>query len=340
MEPLGYPKRTDSQRTGRIGETFVEHFITRELGWIFRPVHREDDYGIDGYADIVQGESVSSRGVAVQIKCGDSYLMKKTTGGFRYDGSNQHLNFYLNLGVPVLLLLVSGDCKEGYWCEFELGRTEQTSNGWWIEIPRENIITAEVGEKWALIAGPIQDYSTEIQEFWAFSRAIQAASALLIAIPRGDVETKSMHTINTVLERLCSNKGMLLKKRNSIELFFPDWDDDPREIYDIPEIRKWFMASFDAGVPWFYFINFQFPFNTLRILLACGCSIAEQKRSDEGYILITESKERVAWLEANLASLNHFTDSKCIDVSINKTICEGVMGALFNYPSDADPEKS
>ena len=339
MEPLGYPQRNNSQRTGRAGETFIQHFVTKELGWNFRPVHREDDYGIDGYADIVRDHNVSGRGVAVQIKCGDSYL-KKTTGGFRYEGSNKHLNFYLNLGVPVILLIVSGDCTEGYWCEFKIARTEQTDSGWWIEVPRENLVTPHVGKAWASIAGPVQDYSDEIQTFWGFSKAVQGAEALLIAIPEADIKAKSMHAIRMVLERLCSNKDLLLKKRNTVEVFFPDWDDDSREIYEIPEIRSWVSASFEAEIPWFYFVNFRFPFNTLRILLACGCPVSEQKGADGGYLLFSESKDRDKWLKANFSSLNHFTDSNSIDVSINKEVCEGVMGALSGYPSGRECEQS
>ncbi len=65
---MEFPKRNLSAQTGRVGETYFQYFVAQELGWIFRPVHREDDFGIDGYIDIVEDETVTGRSLAVKIK--------------------------------------------------------------------------------------------------------------------------------------------------------------------------------------------------------------------------------------------------------------------------------
>ena len=104
MSGFGFPKQTQSQQVGRSGEAYIERFITGELGWVYRPVHRESDFGIDGFVDVVTNGCVTGRGLAVQIKCGDSYVSKTTDGGIRYEGSNRHLNYYLNmLSAPFFL---------------------------------------------------------------------------------------------------------------------------------------------------------------------------------------------------------------------------------------------
>ena len=236
----------------------------------------------------------------------------------------------------MVLVLLSGDCREAYWVKFDLARTEETASGWWIEVPKENLLNSQIADTWASIAGPIQDYSEQIQSFWAFGKVVRSADFLLIAIPKSDVAEKSMYTINTVLERLQSNKELLLKKRGAVEIFFPDWDDDPREIYEIPEIRGWMSASFEAGIPWFYFLNSQFPFHSLKIILACGCSVSSLETAVGGYMLSTEAEDRSRWLEANFHNLNCFTESNSIDVLINKELCEGVMSALFGMPPIGD----
>ncbi|MCB1099707.1 MAG: DUF4365 domain-containing protein [Verrucomicrobiae bacterium] len=77
---------------GRVGETFFQHFVAT-LGWTFRPVHQEDDFGIDGYIDVVTEGHVTGQCLAVQIKCGDSFLRGASEGGVKFLGSKRHLNY-------------------------------------------------------------------------------------------------------------------------------------------------------------------------------------------------------------------------------------------------------
>lgn len=55
MNDFGFPKQSKSQKSGRKGEVYFENFVTNRLGWIYRPVPQESDFGIDGYIDIVGG---------------------------------------------------------------------------------------------------------------------------------------------------------------------------------------------------------------------------------------------------------------------------------------------
>ncbi|GFE68609.1 DUF4365 domain-containing protein [Chroococcus sp. FPU101] len=95
MNDFGFPKQNKSQEIGRKGEVYFSHYVTTVLGWIYRTVPQESDFGIDGFVDIVINGSVTGKSIAVQIKCGDSYISKLTAGGFRYDGENRHLNYYI-----------------------------------------------------------------------------------------------------------------------------------------------------------------------------------------------------------------------------------------------------
>jgi len=66
-------KYKKSQATGKAGVIFVDSIVNQH-GSVFRPVHQEDDFGIDGFIELVTAEEASGRLVAVQIKSGDSYL--------------------------------------------------------------------------------------------------------------------------------------------------------------------------------------------------------------------------------------------------------------------------
>lgn len=80
MNNFGFPKQNNRQLTGSKGESFFAYFTNSELGWIYRPVPQESDFGVDGYIDIVNDGNVTGKSIAVQIKCGDSYISKQSQG--------------------------------------------------------------------------------------------------------------------------------------------------------------------------------------------------------------------------------------------------------------------
>jgi hypothetical protein len=73
--------------------------------------------------------------------------------------------------------------------------------------------------------------------------------------------------IQSFFKRLSKNKAQLLKSRSSLDLFFPEYDSDSREIYDIPEIKDWFVKSMELKIPWFYYLTYEGKSDCLLLLL-------------------------------------------------------------------------
>ena len=89
----GFPKYTHSARQGEAGVNFVAKIISNEFGWIFRRIHQEHDFGIDGQIEIVGDDrSITGQILAVQIKHGPSFLSEKTRWGYIYRGEVKHFN--------------------------------------------------------------------------------------------------------------------------------------------------------------------------------------------------------------------------------------------------------
>lgn len=88
--------------TGKAGVLFL-HQIVNEHGSIFRPVHQEDDVGIDGFIEPVINELATGRLVAVQVKSGDSYLSDDGSE-FVIPADERHLKYWLSYMVPVILV--------------------------------------------------------------------------------------------------------------------------------------------------------------------------------------------------------------------------------------------
>ena len=111
---MDYPQYIQSNRTARLGLNILTDVVERELGWIVRPNHQENDWGIDVYFDVVSDGFVTGKSIAVQLKSGNSYLREMDRDFWCFTGERKHLNYYLNHDIPVLVVLVDVDHEIAY----------------------------------------------------------------------------------------------------------------------------------------------------------------------------------------------------------------------------------
>jgi len=337
MTGFGFPKQSTHQKTGRVGETFFEHFVTNVLSWIYRPVHQESDFGIDGYIDILKDGNVTGKSIATQIKCGNSYISKKSNGGIKYEGKNKHLNYYLNLQIPIILIVLSDDCSKAFWVLFDIQKTFGSKSGWWIEVPKKNKLDINVKEILSRLAGESRDYSEEIQAMWCRSEIISNSSYFSFAIPKSEVISGSLETLESMIKDLTKNREIMLQKRMSVSVFFPGYDSDLRELYQIPEVRRWFLKTMMQGIPWFYFLE-QVTGMGLQLLFICTCEVTYIGTKGDKYGLYATLEEKQWWLAQNFMNLNKFTEANDIPLKINKQISYGVGDWFVKTFGGEEPE--
>ena len=319
MASFGYPQYGKSQSSGKVGESFIELFIHQELKWIYRPIHQESDFGIDGYVDIIESDYVTGKTIGLQIKCGDSYYQKKTSGGIRYDGDNKHLNYYLNYPFPIILVILNTACSKAYWVEFNVDMTEPSKNGWWIEIPEYNPLDISAKEKWKSIAGPSSDYSEQITLSWETNKIIEESDSRVFIIDRSSIEVCYFNGIKNFIDRLSRNKKTLIGNRGKTSFLISGFDDDSREVYEIPEVRRWYSRSIEVGIPWFYFLNDDFNGMALLVVLYAYCDVVvSHEENGTVCVEIIDMEEITQWLTSNFNNLNHFIESKNISEDINE----------------------
>ncbi len=102
-----------SRAIGKAGVIYVDRIVNSQ-GSVFRPVHQEDDFGVDGFIELVHAETVSGKLIAVQVKTGDSYL-RDSHNQFEVAVSNRHLEYWLNFVVPVILVCYSPSKDFAAW---------------------------------------------------------------------------------------------------------------------------------------------------------------------------------------------------------------------------------
>ncbi|MDP3498151.1 MAG: chlororespiratory reduction 6 domain-containing protein [Candidatus Nitrotoga sp.] len=70
------------------------------------------------------------------------------------------------------------------------------------------------------------------------------------AITAGDISG-----VLSALKSLSSDRSSAMSAEGTVTLVFNGYDDDPRELEAIPEVRKWFARLFEAWPYWSFFAS-------------------------------------------------------------------------------------
>jgi hypothetical protein len=319
-----FPQLTKSQQNGLSGESYIEYFVINELKWIFHQNSQGSDFGIDAYIEVVENENVTGKLLALQIKHGNSYFKYKKQNAYKYIGDKKHLNYYLNNGLPLIIIIADDKFKRIHWVKFDISLTEGIKDGWSIDIPMTNILDKKVKYIWKEFTGPIIDYQDEINLNWKINKVIQNHDSLFITINRNDILNRNYEYLLNMLKRISNTYDLLLAYHSSIEIFFPEYDDDPREIIEIPEIMDWFRNSFNI-VPWAYYLDYSSTSYTFLFLFHSFVENNEylgMRNNKASYMY--KSKDIIRFMKLIFNNLNDFTDKNNIPIIINKEISEGI----------------
>jgi hypothetical protein len=246
------PKFNEERRLAEKGVVIVKDIIDNNLNWIFRKVPLDEDFGIDGYIDILHdGKFVTGKSIAVQIKTAESYFRNITNSGWLFYGENKHLNYYLNYPNPVIIIIVNPDTKECFWSHVTIEKLQKTERSWRIQINKSN--TLKDKNKLSSIAGCFIDYAPQLEYIAAVNKEIKESGLLFIAVDKSEVVEKNFYGIHVLLKLLLASDEMIHKCQNKLVLTIFGYDSDPRELFEISEVRQWMKEAFSIFKYWGYF---------------------------------------------------------------------------------------
>ncbi|MFY9619729.1 MAG: chlororespiratory reduction 6 domain-containing protein [Pyrinomonadaceae bacterium] len=78
---------------------------------------------------------------------------------------------------------------------------------------------------------------------------------IVILIAREEVESQDISRILSMLKTLLSNPETAKKHFEKIDIAFHGYDDDTRELFEIPEVRNSVFKLDEAFPYWFYFLS-------------------------------------------------------------------------------------
>lgn len=151
------------------------------------------------------------------------------------------------------------------------------------------------------------------------------AEKCMVPIPKMDVLMEDFFNIETLIDNIAADRDQLLKMRNSWEVFFLGYDDDPREIPDIPEAVNWIEQSVEAGIPWFYFMRASQDSLGLVIFMIC-CGSDHDPNHPGRY---TYERDRIlAFIKKNLENLEDFIEQYHIPDEVGRAATDEIMGRV------------
>lgn len=144
--------------TERSGVLEVGRIIVDELGWVFRE-QPTDDFGIDAHLEIVDGDNATGRLIAIQIKTGESYFREENSEGYVFRGRIEHLNYWTNYSLPVIIVLCDRAKKVCIWESIDKLKVQVISEDTWkITVPKNKLLGEYSVQNLVELAGNKSEY--------------------------------------------------------------------------------------------------------------------------------------------------------------------------------------
>jgi hypothetical protein len=138
--------------------------------------------------------------------------------------------------------------------------------------------------------------------------------SLSVVASRQDVEASDVNPTLEVLNRLLQDRETVVRFRGRLDLGFHGYDDDPRELYEIDEVRR-FVAELDRKFPfWLYFLNLYNWTLTLILLSLCRYSRGLNR------MLVVDEGERERFLVEHYTAVNWLFVTYGLDEKDNEAL--------------------
>lgn len=331
----GFPTYSKAARSGDRGVEVVSRIFNEIFGWLFKRNHQEHDFGIDAQVDVIlDNGAVTGQILALQIKHGLSFFSEKNKWGYIFRGEQKHFNYLANYPVPVLIVLCHPKSNDCYWVKFDPAATSRAGENWKITVPFENKLTDSKGTITGLLPAPA-NYLSEVQNYWAINEMIVSHDHFYYIIGREEIEQLNVSEARAFFNRIRISKEIAAHCQGKVEIGFHGYNDDPRELFEIPEMRKYIPVLADALPELFFFAYTGERGQTLKTFAMCLTEVKKISNTpnEEKKIPVEVSTDKIAhFLDSHFPGLNELTEWLGMSIEENKSISFEVFHALGFEP--------
>lgn len=147
-----------------------------------------------------------------------------------------------------------------------------------------------------------------------------------VVIDRDDVESNDVGQTLGALSTLLADRETVRKFQGRVELGFHGYNADPRELYEVPEIRC-FCSTLDAGFPyWFYFLSSdRLLSDTLFTITCCLTSVRKVRPG-----LVSIGPDFPAFMLDHFAAMNRLFERYSLDERENDEISRRLNSYFYD----------
>ena len=149
---------------------------------------------------------------------------------------------------------------------------------------------------------------------------------LRVVVDRQEVEALDLSLTALNLSRVLADRNAVEWYRGRVDLAFYGYSKDPRELYDIPEVRHFCSKLDDAFPYWFYF--FSTDRATLGVIACCLCSVTQVRPG-----AVSFGSDLPEFMTRHYEALNWLFENYTLDESHNVEI----SGNVAEYFSKFEP---
>lgn len=334
----GFPTYGKLARAGDKGVDVVSRVFNDDFCWLFRRNHQEHDFGIDAQVDVVlEGGAVTGQILALQIKYGLSFFSEKNQWGYVYRGETKHFNYLANYPTPVLIVLCHPSSHDCYWINFDPALTSKAGNNWKRTVPFGNKLRASKAKIENLLPPPA-DYFSDIQSYWAMNDILVSYDYFCFILGRHEVESLDVTHVRAFFDRIRCSKEIAARCQGKVEIGFHGYDNDLRELFEVPEVRRFVPVLIGALPELFFFAYTGECSHTLKTLALCLTDVKRLSAtlSEQNKIPVEVSTDKIGqFLESHFPGLNEMTEWLAMPIEENERISLEIMRALGFEPPAA-----
>lgn len=144
------------------------------------------------------------------------------------------------------------------------------------------------------------------------------ADWLRVVVFRAEVEAADVSRTAAVLSRVLIDRSAVQRYRERVDLSFYGYSSDPRELYEIPEVRR-FCKKLDEAFPyWFYFLSTERVM--LTVVASCLCSVTKPILG-----AVSFGPDLIEFITHHFQALNWIFDNYSLDERDNIEISRKVI---------------
>ena len=140
-----------------------------------------------------------------------------------------------------------------------------------------------------------------------------------VAVSRDDVESNDISSTFGTLSSLLVDGATVRRFQGRVNISFDGFNHDPREVYEIPEIRR-FCTGLDKSFPyWLYFLSTED--SSLKMMAFCLCRV---EKKGPGLVML-DGVDRGRFLHSHFSTMNELFATYSLDEQTNRSISDNVM---------------